>query len=66
MYYSDNPIADFDRWDSDQQKQLDKLPKCTECDEPIQDEECYEINGALICPECLKNNHRKWTEDYIE
>lgn len=65
MYRTDDPIADFYRWDNDQQKQLDKLPKCAECGEPIQDEECYEINGELICPECLKSNHRKWTDDYV-
>lgn len=66
MSYTDNPVADFYRWDSAQQAKLDKLPKCAECGEPIQDEECFEINGELICPECLKSNHRKWTEDYIE
>ena len=66
MSYTDNPIADFNRWDEEQTKWLDKLPKCAECGEPIQDEECFEINGELICPECLKHNHRKWTEDYIE
>ena len=66
MSYTDNPIADFDRWDAEQTKQLKRLPKCAECREPIQDEECFEINGELICPECLQNNHRKWTSDYTE
>lgn len=66
MTYTDNPIADFDRWDAEQTKWLERLPKCAECDHHIQDENCYEINGELICPECLNNNHRKRTEDYIE
>lgn len=66
MSYTDNPIADFDRWDAEQTEQLKRLPKCAECGEPIQDEECFEINGELICPECLQNNHRKWTSDYTE
>jgi formylmethanofuran dehydrogenase subunit E len=66
MYRTDDPIADFHRWDNDQQKQLDRLPKCAECGEPIQSEECFEFEGELICPECLKSNHRKWTSDYTE
>lgn len=65
MSLTGNPLADFDRHDAEQQKQLDKLPKCYECGEPIQTDECYELNGELICPECLKDNHRKWVEDYV-
>ena len=66
FFRTGDALADFARWDEEQTKQLDKLPKCAECGEPIQDEECFEINGELICPGCLKSNHRKWTEDYIE
>ena len=64
MYCPDNFDA-FDRYDAEQEKALSKLPECSECGEPIQDEECFEFNGELICPDCLKYNHRKWTEDYI-
>lgn len=64
--YTDNPLADFDRYDSEQIKRLMTYPKCAECGEPIQDEECYEIAGELICPDCLKDNHRRWTDDYID
>lgn len=48
------------------EKRLARLPRCSECDEPIQDEHCFEINGELICQACLDNNHRKWVEDYVE
>lgn len=69
MYYGTyptaDPHADFARWEAEQQKKLNKLPTCCECGEPIQDEECYEINGELICPKCLKENHLKFTDDYI-
>jgi len=64
MYRTDDPIADFARHDAEQQRKMDKLPRCAECDRPIQTEECYEINDELICPECLENNHRKRVEDY--
>lgn len=49
-----------------QQRELDKRPQCCECDEPIQADKCYEINGELICPQCLVDNHQKNTEDYTE
>lgn len=65
MPYTDNPIADYDRYDMEQMKWLQRLPVCAECGEPIQDEECYDIDGELVCAECLRHNHRVWTEDYM-
>ena len=64
MYYSDDPVADFLRRDAEQARKLERLPVCVECDEPIQDDYCFEIDGELICAECLVRNHRKYTEDY--
>lgn len=64
--YSDDPLADFMRRDAEQAKELKRLPVCVECNEPIQDEYCFEINGELVCKQCLKDNHRKHTDDYIE
>lgn len=64
-YIPDN----YDLWkkhDAEQEAALAKLPVCSECGEHIQTDECYEINDELICPECLENNHRKWTEHYYE
>lgn len=66
FYRTDDPLADFNRWDAEQQAVLNKLPKCAECDEPIQDDCYYEINGECVCPECLDNNHKHWVEDYME
>lgn len=66
FYRTDDPVADFDRYDREHQKALAKLPVCSECDEPITDDMCYEINGEVICPECLDNNHKHWVEDYID
>lgn len=48
------------------EKRLARLPRCSECDHPIQDETCIEFNGELICEDCLENNHRKRVEDYVE
>ncbi len=66
MYYSDEPLKDFDRYDADQQAKLDKLPKCSDCGKSIQDEHFYLINDEAICQNCLDSNYRKDIEDYIE
>ena len=49
----------YDQWEQREKKQqseLDELPKCYYCDEPIQEEYCYEINDELICVDCLNEN----------
>lgn len=66
MFLTGDPERDFQRHEAEQERELNKRPVCYECDEPIQEDECYEINGELICPKCLKENHRKFTDDYID
>lgn len=46
--------------------ELERLPECDECGEPIQEEVFFEFDGLTICCNCLKQNHRKFTEDYID
>ena len=53
MFYSDDPLRDFDRWDAEQQKALEELPVCADCDNPIQDESAFYINGDWICEDCM-------------
>ena len=52
-FYTDNPLRDFAMYDSDQQKQLENLPKCSLCDEPIQQEDVVQFHGEYICDDCL-------------
>lgn len=66
MSWTDDPVRDAERHAAEQEKWLKRLPVCCECDHPIQSDECFEFDGGLICPDCLKDNHKKWTEDYIE
>lgn len=65
MAWTDDPIADFERHDAEQERKLEQLPRCSECDEPIQDDFCYEINDEYICEKCLKDNHRKAVDDIV-
>lgn len=66
FYRTDDPAADFDRFDAEQQKELEKCPKCSMCDEYIQDDYFYEINDEVVCEECINQNFRKLVEDYVE
>ena len=66
MYLTDDPIADFLRHDREQQRKLDRRPKCANCDEPIQGGHFYMINDEPICPDCLESDYRKEISEYIE
>ena len=59
MFITDDPVADFERYDAEQQKEIEKLPRCSECDEPIQDDEAYYINDEWICDECMKQYRKE-------
>lgn len=59
----------YDLWEQHERKQqaeLDRLPRCSECGEPIQDDECFTWGNETICLQCLKDNHTKKVEDLIE
>ena len=64
--FTDDPARDFAYHDAQQSRNLERLPVCENCGEPIQDEHLFLINDEFICEECLKNNFRKRTEDYCE
>lgn len=66
-YFSDDPVADFDRYDRDQERLLKRLPKCRKCKAPIQDEHYYFIEGEILCEECMKDKYQRSVEvDYYE
>ena len=64
--YTDNPLRDFYAEDAREIQWLSTRPTCSECGEPIQEEECYLINGMLVCTTCLEDNYKRWTEEYCE
>ena len=63
---SGDPLRDAEARDRDQQSELDRLPRCACCGEPIQDDFCYEINDEIICEECLNEHYRHYTDNYID
>lgn len=65
MYYTDDPIADFNRRDRDQAREEARLPHCANCGEPIY-EKYYYIEGDIICSECLEANYSHDVDTYID
>lgn len=51
-----DPLYDFAMWDDEQEDKLSQRPICSECQEHIQDEAYYEIDGHYYCPSCVKAN----------
>ena len=53
LFYADDPARDFAAWDAEQQRNLDRLPECADCGNPIQDETAFYINCEWICEDCM-------------
>lgn len=66
IHRTDDPIRDFMNHEAEQEAWLAKRPVCADCDEPIQDDHYFDINGESICPDCMEGNYRKEIGDYIE
>lgn len=54
MYYTDDPISDFENWDRDREKCREKLPCCHICDEHIQQEFAVLLDDKWYCDDCLR------------
>lgn len=63
---TDDPDIDFLKHDAEKEAELEKMPKCSYCDEHIQDDYLCDIDGTIYCMECFSENFIKATEDYIE
>lgn len=66
FFLTDDPASDADRYFSERDAELEKLPVCADCGEPVQDDHYYLINDEVICPNCLDSNYRKEIDDYVE
>lgn len=63
MIWTDDPIRDFNRHDSEQREWLAKLPKCDLCGEPIQDDYYWEFARDKYCEACAEKMFRKITPE---
>lgn len=60
-FRSDDPGRDFDRWDAYQNSLSEELPECDHCHKKIR-EDYYDIDGYLICPDCLERHFKRTIE----
>ena len=65
MFYTDDPVEDYARWDAEQQRRLKKNPVCSYCEEHVQEDYFYLINDEVVCVGCLEAFCRKSTDDYL-
>jgi formylmethanofuran dehydrogenase subunit E len=61
--WTDDAVADAERYTYEQDKKLDKLPVCEYCNNPIQDDYYYDINGEVMCEDCLDTFYRKLNDN---
>ena len=61
---TDDPIADFNRYEAEQEKKLSQLPRCSQCDNYIQEETAYYIEGEWICEDCMSEYRRVVEPEY--
>lgn len=66
MFYSDNPIRDYDRYCEEQEREMEKYPECAVCGKRITDDFLYHINGDIYCLECMEDEFRRPTDDFIK
>lgn len=62
IYRSADLGADINGWLKEQDDWLAKRPVCDDCDHHIQDDHYFEINGNIICPDCIEA-YRKEVDD---
>lgn len=62
FHRTDDPLADFHRYDAECQRELERLPKCVNCGEHIQQDDAVNIGGHYYCDECL-HAMREWIGD---
>ena len=53
------------RHEAQQEAWLSRRPVCNYCEQHIQEDYLFDIEGELICKDCLVTNFRKNTEDYM-
>lgn len=64
--FTDDPIADFNRHDMEQARMEESLPVCEKCKKRIHDDIFFDVDGEILCEQCMILRYGKRTEDYIE
>jgi formylmethanofuran dehydrogenase subunit E len=54
--FIDEAKRDFEYWDQELNRRLERRPYCEICGEHIQDEFAFYHDGTWICERCIKEN----------
>lgn len=65
-FYTDDPIADAERWIAEQENRLELLPKCVCCKQPIQQEKAVCVGGYYYCKDFELDAWEEVRENYLE
>lgn len=66
FFYSADPVRDAERHAEEQDRQLERCPKCAHCHYEIQDERLVNIDGYLYHFDCIDEAFGEWTGDHME
>ncbi len=66
MAWTNDPVADFERYDAEQERKLARLPLCSCCKEPIQQEKAVWYNDQWCCEECESDFWQNIRKDFLE
>ena len=65
VFRSADPERDLAAWQKEQQEWEDRLPCCDKCGEKV-DDYVYDIDGEILCIECMIAKFRRDVEDYLK
>lgn len=66
MFFTNDPVADYDRYCAALEREMERLPECACCGNRITDDFLFYIEGDVYCEECMKDNFRRPTDDFIK
>ena len=56
----------YEAHEAEEERWLEKRPKCDCCGEPIYEDTFYDIGGEYLCSECMNNRYLVCTDNYID
>ena len=64
MMWTDDPVRDWDRHCEEQERELQRYPKCCKCGERLTEDYIYCIEDEYYCDRCL--NKHFWVPNPID
>lgn len=59
-----DPHDDFGELDAKEARYYARLPKCERCKATIEEEDYFDIDGEILCEDCVKEKYQRKCHDY--